>query len=505
VSKDAQKMQGLRVCVFLAVCFAWSASSLARGQPLVADVTAHRIGHDMVMIGPDGLQFSQFEIRSPGATFLKVHFTEFALPPGIVVEVGNVYGSERYRYSISSKDRFTFDPEIGDDGAHAFSAMSVSSDAIYVRLIGDLRTLDPKRHSLRIGDYLEGLPENAPGDLGRGSQTDSSCGADDRSDAVCWSGSSPDAYDRSRPVGIIVTTTGIVCTAWRVGPQNRIFTAEHCIASQADVSAAEVWFNYQASQCGGPPTSNITKVSGQVLLEVDPTLDFALFTVSNFQEIAEFGYLGLDVREGIKGERIYIPQHGYGRPKQLAVESDMNPQGFCQIDDEDHSGYAAATDLGYYCDTVASSSGAPVISAATGRAIALHHLGGCVNSGAKVSLIWPMVEAHFGGQIPSGDTEPTLHNVPPRPSLSLACKGLSCSFSGSGSTDPDGSIVSWSWDFGDRSTTSGARVSHNFSAAGTYTVTLTVTDNREGRATASRQLLVSNFNRPPPAGIKPGG
>ncbi|MDI3419032.1 PKD domain-containing protein [Streptomyces luteolus] len=52
-----------------------------------------------------------------------------------------------------------------------------------------------------------------------------------------------------------------------------------------------------------------------------------------------------------------------------------------------------------------------------------------------------------------------------------------CKFDGSASADPDGSVASYAWDFGDGSTGSGATVDHIYSAAGTYTVTLTVSDD----------------------------
>lgn len=48
------------------------------------------------------------------------------------------------------------------------------------------------------------------------------------------------------------------------------------------------------------------------------------------------------------------------------------------------------------------------------------------------------------------------------------------------STDKDGSIVSWSWDFGDGATSSEAEPTHAFSKAGNYTVTLTVRDDKGG-------------------------
>ncbi len=55
--------------------------------------------------------------------------------------------------------------------------------------------------------------------------------------------------------------------------------------------------------------------------------------------------------------------------------------------------------------------------------------------------------------------------------------GTAVSFSSAGSSDPDGSIASYSWNFGDGGTSTAANPTHTYAAAGTYTVTLTVTDN----------------------------
>jgi PKD repeat protein len=56
--------------------------------------------------------------------------------------------------------------------------------------------------------------------------------------------------------------------------------------------------------------------------------------------------------------------------------------------------------------------------------------------------------------------------------------GTSVFFNGSNSSDPDGVIVNWMWDFGDGFVTSGpSEVYHSYAAAGNYTVTLKVTDS----------------------------
>ncbi len=54
---------------------------------------------------------------------------------------------------------------------------------------------------------------------------------------------------------------------------------------------------------------------------------------------------------------------------------------------------------------------------------------------------------------------------------------LSVSFSGAGSTDPDGSLVAYDWTLGDGAVASGAQVSHVFGTPGTYSTQLRVTDN----------------------------
>jgi len=68
---------------------------------------------------------------------------------------------------------------------------------------------------------------------------------------------------------------------------------------------------------------------------------------------------------------------------------------------------------------------------------------------------------------------------------------LAVSFNGTGSHDPDGSIASYSWAFGDGGTGSGATTSHTYQNAGSYTAVLTVTDNLGATGTNSVGITVS--------------
>jgi LysM repeat protein len=72
-------------------------------------------------------------------------------------------------------------------------------------------------------------------------------------------------------------------------------------------------------------------------------------------------------------------------------------------------------------------------------------------------------------------------------------------FDASGSTDADGSIVTYEWDFGDGQTATAteASVTHGYQAEGTYTARLTVTDNCG--ATAEATVDVTIVGPTPPA------
>ncbi|MFL5319098.1 MAG: PKD domain-containing protein [Myxococcaceae bacterium] len=78
--------------------------------------------------------------------------------------------------------------------------------------------------------------------------------------------------------------------------------------------------------------------------------------------------------------------------------------------------------------------------------------------------------------------------------------GVSLGYSGSTSSDPDGTVVSYRFNFGDGSapvTGASSSASHTFAAAGLYTVTLTVTDNDSLTGTASLQVDIPTTARIP--------
>lgn len=94
-------------------------------------------------------------------------------------------------------------------------------------------------------------------------------------------------------------------------------------------------------------------------------------------------------------------------------------------------------------------------------------------------------------------------NQDPTASFTSSANDLSVAFDGTGSSDSDGSITSYAWDFGDGVTGSGATPSHTYSADGTYTVSLTVTDDDGATDTATQSITVS-AGGPPPSGCDAG-
>jgi PKD repeat protein len=87
-------------------------------------------------------------------------------------------------------------------------------------------------------------------------------------------------------------------------------------------------------------------------------------------------------------------------------------------------------------------------------------------------------------------------NVPPTAAFTSSCSSLDCTFT-DGSTDSDGTIAAWAWDFGDGATDNNQNTTHSYTATvpDTFAVSLIVTDNAGGKDTVSHNVVVA-----PPAG-----
>lgn len=103
--------------------------------------------------------------------------------------------------------------------------------------------------------------------------------------------------------------------------------------------------------------------------------------------------------------------------------------------------------------------------------------------------------AAFAGVSLVGSYTAGSGNSPPVANFTFTTSGLAASFTDS-STDSDGTIASRSWNFGDGTTSTATNPTKTYAAAGTYTVSLAVTDN-QGATNSTTQSVAVTGGTPP--------
>jgi PKD repeat protein len=113
----------------------------------------------------------------------------------------------------------------------------------------------------------------------------------------------------------------------------------------------------------------------------------------------------------------------------------------------------------------------------------------------KRTLTGAEVANHYA----AGVVVPAPPNQPPTAAFTASSTNLTAQLDATTSTDADGNVVAWAWDFGDgTSSTVGPTVSHTYAAASTYTVALTVTDDDGATSATTRTVTVSQPSGPVP-------
>jgi PKD repeat protein len=205
-------------------------------------------------------------------------------------------------------------------------------------------------------------------------------------------------------------------------------------------------------------------------------------------------------------------EHLYQRTKQLALGSSC-PSLHVGAYDE---GCVADAD-----DSLVRGRGSVFVTAGTGG-ISLRPVSTTDSeagyfrswSGSNVQPTWGYLDLRISADQLTGRFQPTSGsgftdsfsiatgtppvNQPPLASFSSQSAGLAASFDGTSSSDPDGRITSWTWDFGDGSAAgSGSRVTHTYQREGTYPVRLTVVDDAGASSVSTGSVTVTQPVEPP--------
>jgi serine protease len=254
--------------------------------------------------------------------------------------------------------------------------------------------------------------------------------------------------------------------------------------------------------------------AGQALAAVDWITRFGeLPAVVNMSlGYADSPALRVGIENSIAAGFVYVAAAGNSMvPMDACIVSPANAHGVVAVgatdawDDEAYwSNYGSCVDVlapGVAIESASNDGGYPTVMS-SGTSMAAPHVAGALALYLEAyprtapGEVAEMLAAEatpgrirFHGLSSGGGTPNLLLHTalpPPRPNeLPVAamrplCADFLCTFDAGLSSDSDGAIVDYLWDFGDGGTASGLSAVHEYTAEGVYTVTVTVTDDRGG-------------------------
>jgi PKD repeat protein len=159
--------------------------------------------------------------------------------------------------------------------------------------------------------------------------------------------------------------------------------------------------------------------------------------------------------------------------------------------------------LSYWADNTSATTGWTLPGTVTGRG------GACGAGGGHICAVAADSNAslsgnQYGGLTATADSASakavmwtvllagaSASNQPPTARLTTSCQNLVCSMTGDTSSDPEGPIASYLWDFGDGGSSTQANPNHTYASAGTYLVSLKVMDGNGVSDTATKSINVA--------------
>ncbi|MFK7848540.1 MAG: PKD domain-containing protein [Rhodothermales bacterium] len=275
----------------------------------------------------------------------------------------------------------------------------------------------------------------------------------------------------------------IGCTGWII-TNGKYVTAGHCLDASASFLDV-LQFNVPISlsdgtlQHPGPEDQYVIDTSSTLFVNGGVGDDWGTFEVFNNSET---GLQPIDA-QGAAYSVVQDLGPATIRITGFGVDSGTENQSL-----QTHTGPSAGssgTTMRYQTDTTGGNSGSPVIDEATGVAVGVHSHGGCTTSGTGNNSGTSTFNTAFWDALDVGG------NSIPSASFTVSTSLLTATFTDA-SSDSDGSIVSWAWDFGDGNSSTSQNPSHTYAGNGTYTVMLTVTDDMGANGATMQSVTVND-------------
>jgi len=259
------------------------------------------------------------------------------------------------------------------------------------------------------------------------------------------------------------TSSGIAYSTKLVSPPN-VFTIEGWFRTSTSVGGKLVGFgDAQTSSSGKNDRQIYMDNSGHLLFGVNNGSRQVLTSASTYRNNAWHYVVGTLTKAGMK---LYVDGNLVGSRTDVTFGLG-GYWGYWRIGGDNLSSWPSRPSSDYFSGSLDE--------------IAIYHR----------ELSSAEVTAHYNAGIGT--------NVAPTAAFTSAVSNLSVSVDGSSSFDSDGAIASYAWDFGDGGTATGATAGHTYAAGGTYSVKLTVTDNRGATNSLTKQVTVSPANVAPTA------
>ncbi|KAF0700869.1 Aste57867_8621 [Aphanomyces stellatus] len=377
------------------------------GFAAAAQVTVIGSDRSLDLSAPSNQAFSHI-VHQPDATYIAPHFDFLNLPPGGILEITSLDGSQKVSYTGAGRTNFYTEYITGD--AAVISYFPPES----LDVIGDDDNASAPV-AFKLDRFASGYPNGSPADA-----IEAICGNDDTKALVCVKNTDAAKYKKAQAVARLFIGGSSLCTGWLFGSEGHLITNNHCIGDAATASNIQFEFGAECKTCDDPNNTKQLGCPGETVatsatfVHTSKDFDYTLvkLNVKSGVDLSKYGYLQARASGPVLNEPIYIAQHPAGKPTRIATVLDNGSVGTI----ESFSINTCSNDeVGYTLDTEGGSSGSPVLSVNDNVVVALHNCGGCLNGAIKIDKV--VAELKSLGFLPAnaivGSTPPGTTPSPP--------------------------------------------------------------------------------------------